>query len=104
MKVTVDDRLPVRKWGTGSIPFHLKKSPNGAWWGPIMEKGAAKFFGRYENMNGGQTAESLYAMTGMPTMTFDNKKSTETYLWNMLSKYDADQYIMTAGCVDNKDG
>jgi hypothetical protein len=95
-KVTIDDRLPVKD----GLTVNLKKSPNGAWWGPIMEKGAAKFYGRYENMDGGFTSESLYAMTGMPTVDWTHSKTTETELWNILDGYDKKHYIMTAGCVD----
>jgi hypothetical protein len=65
-----------------------------------MEKGAAKFYGRYENMDGGFTSESLYAMTGMPTVDWTHSKTTETELWNILDGYDKKHYIMTAGCVD----
>lgn len=53
LKVTIDDKLPVKKWGSGFAPVNSRKSPNGAWWGPIIEKAAGKFYGRFENMNGG---------------------------------------------------
>ena len=86
--VAIDDRLPVMEWGDSYLPMNLRKSPNGAWWGPILEKGAAKFYGRYENMDGGQQAESLYALTGMPTHSVVNNKLEEDELWNLLSDYD----------------
>jgi hypothetical protein len=76
--------------------MNLKKSPNGAWWGPILEKGAAKFYGRYENMNGGLPSESLYALTGMPTVEFDTKTTSESLIWEYLSAADKRKYVMTA--------
>jgi hypothetical protein len=89
VRVTVDDSLPVKQWGRSAfLPMNLRKSPNGAWWGPILEKGAAKFYGRYENMNGGLPAESLYALTGMPTVSFRNIRTSESDIWGYLSDAD----------------
>lgn len=72
-RVTIDDLLPVRKWGSGFTLINASRSENGAWWGPIIEKGAAKFFGRYESLNGGLAGESFYALTGMPTHRYVNR-------------------------------
>lgn len=96
-KVTIDDRLPVKDSYGDYYPVNLRRSPNKAWWGPIMEKAAAKFFGRYENMNGGQEVESLYALTGMPTMNFKLTSKTEDDLWNTLNEYNNRNYVMCTG-------
>ena len=64
----VDDKL---------TPVNANRSPYGAWWVPILEKAAAKFFGTYENINGGRRSESLYLMTGMPTIRYTLKRFTE---------------------------
>lgn len=53
---------------------NTKESPNKAWWGPILEKAAAKFYVDYSNMDGGSTAESLYMLTGAPIMDYDVTK------------------------------
>ena len=103
-KVTIDDRLPVMISGDDVKPINIRKSPNGAWWGPILEKGAAKFFSRYENMNGGVPTESLYALTGMPTLTVTNKNVGEEELWKILSDFDQRNYVMTASVKDEGDG
>lgn len=103
-KVTFDDRLPVMEWGSDYKPINLRKSPNDAWWGPILEKGAAKFFGRYENMDGGLESESLYHLTGMPTRTIKNSDLSESELWAILKDYDQRNYVMTTSVVDNGDG
>lgn len=101
--VTVDDTIPVQKsWGGKNRTINLAKSPNGAWWGPIMEKAAAKFYGRYENMNGGLPAESLYALTGMPTLSITNKDTKSTKLWTILSEADQMKYVMTASILQPK--
>jgi hypothetical protein len=45
--VVVDDALAVRN---GRSPILTRKSHNGAWWSPIMEKAAGKYYGTFENM------------------------------------------------------
>ena len=73
VKVVIDDRLPVidgRKYSdTYTSPARLwstKKSANGAYWVPLIEKAAAKFWSNYGGMNGGNTIEAFYLLTGMP--------------------------------------
>jgi hypothetical protein len=53
VKEVVDDRLPVRTWGTGFLPVNSKKSPYGAWWLPILEKAYAKLHSNYANLQSG---------------------------------------------------
>ena len=98
-KVTIDDRLPVMQWGKSLLPINIRKSPNGAWWGPIMEKAAAKFYGRYENMDAGFQVESLYALTGMPTFQLNHDKTTDSHLWSLISNFDRNDYIMTTSVI-----
>jgi len=62
IKVVIDDRLPVR-W---SRPKFAKQSANGAWWLPLLEKAAAKYWGTYEKMNGGNEGEAWFQLTGYP--------------------------------------
>jgi len=56
-KVVVDDRLPflmeydeMEEEGPGLLG--AGQSANGAWWLPILEKAAAKFWGTYEHLSG----------------------------------------------------
>lgn len=69
INVTIDDRIPGRAYGSRFYPSYTRKSPNGAWWGPILEKASAKFFANYSNMSGGWMSESIQALTGVPTRT-----------------------------------
>jgi hypothetical protein len=39
-------------------------------------------------MDGGQEIESLYALTGMPTMKVDTAGTSADDLWNLLSSSD----------------
>ena len=48
VSVVVDDILPY-VWE--STPVNANRSPNKAWWVPIAEKAAAKYYGTYENMD-----------------------------------------------------
>jgi hypothetical protein len=67
MKVVVDDRLLLTNRGKVAM---ANKSVNGAWWVPIMEKAAAKYYGNYENIDGGMAELAVYALTGMPSLDF----------------------------------
>ena len=49
--VTVDDNFQTLWDGTSLL--HGAKSDNGAWWMPILEKGASKFFVNYDNLYAG---------------------------------------------------
>lgn len=57
--VTIDDRLPGNMYSNRFYNAYTRKSPNGAWWGPILEKASAKFFGNFMNMSGGWMTESI---------------------------------------------
>jgi len=74
MKIVVDDRLPVYPNPTKRyVPqmFMAKKSPNGAWWGPILEKAYCKMNIACTYTNSGTPLESFRELTGMPTEMFD---------------------------------
>ena len=76
-RVTIDDKIPGRQYGTTFYNSYTRKSPNGAWWGPILEKASAKFYGTYNNMSGGWMTESLSALTGVPVNNFMHARYTE---------------------------
>jgi len=99
--IVIDDTLAVRPWGSSWSPVHTKKSPAGAWWSPILEKAAAKFYGTYENMHGGWMVESLYALTGMPTVEHRPSQLSESELWNILQDFETNNHIMTAAVMGN---
>ena len=58
--VTVDDYLPFRNddyWGTKLV--YARISPDNALWMPILEKAAAKLFGSYEILVGGNMGPAI---------------------------------------------
>ena len=102
-KVVIDDRLPYEDgvdygsyYTLGQLSF-TKKSSNGAYWVPLIEKAAAKFYGSFSNMSGGNTAESLYMLTGMPTRSIYSVETTGDKLWDTVHDANARQWIMAAG-------
>lgn len=102
VRFALDDKLPVRKrsfYGTDHYSMvNSKRSPNNAWWGPLLEKASAKYFGTYDLMYGGVTTEALYAFTGMPSMYFmKNGGWNASKYWKYISKWDKLGYIMTSG-------
>lgn len=64
------------------------RSPNEAWWVPLAEKAAAKFWVNYDNMHGGNEVEAMNAMTGMPVMKFKTSSYNEDQWWNLVKDFD----------------
>ena len=93
VKVTIDDSLPSRS-SRGFSPVALRQGRNGGWWGPLLEKAAAKYYGTYENMSGGMMDEAFYALTGSPSITVQN--SRERDLWGKLQKWEKNHYMMSS--------
>ena len=59
----MDDKLPVNR--RGSLPL-ARRSVNGAFWVPILEKAMAKFNVNYVQLNGGNEYLAWRQLTGMP--------------------------------------
>jgi hypothetical protein len=101
-KVVIDDRLPYKPrqdldggWYVPGGLINTKKSSNGAYWVPLIEKAAAKYYTNYERMEGGNMAESLYMLTGMPTKSFSNSKYNNDDLWQLIKDMDEQDWVMT---------
>jgi hypothetical protein len=60
-----------------------------------MEKAAGKYYGTFEQMDGGWMDESIYAITGVPSMQFRHEQVSAGDAWNMFVKFDQKKYIMT---------
>ena len=58
--------LPV---AAGGSPAMARQSSDGSLWLPLLEKAFAKLYVTYSNLAGGNTAEALRVMTGMPVAT-----------------------------------
>lgn len=92
--LAIDDRIPVQRYfGT---PFMTRRSPNGAWWGTIIEKVAAKYWGNYTNMHGGNVWEAFYMLTGMPAIAVGTTKVTADEMWSRMVAADKAKYPMSA--------
>jgi hypothetical protein len=39
-----------------------------------MEKAAAKYYGTYENLDGGSADQAFYALTGMPSVRINHSE------------------------------
>lgn len=97
-RVHIDDRLPMG----GRNPAFAKKSPNGAWWGPLLEKGGAKYWGHYQRMSGGWMSEAFNMLVNQPTGGFNAKNMSPSAIWEKVVKMDKSHQIMSAACF--KDG
>lgn len=105
VRVTIDDKIPatINSTGTALSPRFTKKSANGSWWVPILEKAAGKYYGFYWNMNGGWMSEALYIFTGMPNTEFNSASLTTDQIFARLTEWDQKNYIMT-GAVNCETG
>ena len=102
-RVTIDDKLPGKTAYNKFYTVYTRKSPNGAWWGPLLEKASAKYYGVFNNMIGGMMTESIYAFTGVPTVSITHVALSEASLWNKISIWEKKQYIMTGAVLGRGD-
>lgn len=93
--ITVDDRLPF----TGSQPFFAKKSKDGAWWMPILEKAYAKINTNYEMIGFGWMSEAARILTGAPSYRFSSRSYTPAALFKIVKDADRNKYVMTAASM-----
>jgi len=74
VNVIVDDRMPVYDYSFAAgysvnYPWlNDSQSKAGAYWLTILEKAMAKLNVNYTGINGGEVAQAMRYMTGMPTM------------------------------------
>ena len=81
-----------------SPAFTKQGRPGGAWWGPLLEKGGAKYWGHYQRMSGGWMSAAFDMLTGMPTTSFSNKRLTVDQIWTKIVEMDKKHMVMSAGC------
>jgi len=93
-KVVVDDRLPT----INNNPQMARQSANGAWWLPILEKAAAKYWGTYERMHGGNGGEAYQQLTGYPQISRNNfRDKTEAEILEIVKTADDSHNVMWGG-------
>lgn len=64
--IVFDDQLP-KDANYNYIPF-VGGGTDKSTWGPLLEKGLAKFMGNYASLIGGDSAEGLAYLTGGPSL------------------------------------
>lgn len=108
IKVTVDDRIPVRWYGRYySKPFLFLNngvSPEDAWWLVILEKAMAKLNVNYANMAGGFPEQALKTMSGYPALMYRSTSlanMSDDELFNLIAAADKKNYPMVAGSGRN---
>ena len=99
----IDDRLPYKPkqnldggWYVPGGLVNTKKSPNGAYWGPLIEKAGAKYYGNYERAEGGMGVEAFSMLTGMPTKMVSTSDHSNDDLWALIKDMDTKEWMMTA--------
>jgi len=89
----IDDKLPMGY----SSPKYTKMGPNGAWWGPLLEKAAAKYYGHYQRMSGGWMPDAWDMLTAQPSSSLSTNLSVDQ-LWASLLKWEEAKMVMSTGC------
>lgn len=109
--VVIDDRLPInegmdKRYTNYGIkkPVSTKKSENGAWWQPILEKGYSKFNLNYSQIVGGSPGIAFRELTGMPVTTFNVHEVSKDEVFAKIKEGDEKDWAMAVGChkeIDN---
>lgn len=100
MRVVVDDRFPVSPNPSGRYidqMFNAKKSPNNAWWGPILEKAWCKMNIACTYTSSGSALESFRALNGYPTEQFRVRDQTDAEFFKIVREAMADEWMIIAG-------
>lgn len=96
--INIDDRLPVRSWGTGWRTWATGRSSHEAWWMPLLEKAYAKLDQNYDRIIAGNGMEGLRTLTGMPVTDIRNKDHHRDFLEPIHKYWAAKNFPMTSGC------
>lgn len=70
--IVLDDFIPINK--EFEITEYAQVGKDGALWGPLFEKSAAKYLGMYEAINAGGGAHGIEIMTGSPSFSLNHEK------------------------------
>ena len=97
----VDDFLPLKQNGDTLFNGFGK---DGSFWGAVVEKAMAKWWGNYEHTVGGYMDQAVSALNGSPAEWINNNNADQ--VWNFIRSADEDNDIITAGspgCGPNGD-
>jgi calpain-15 len=64
--IQVDDKLPLRKWGSGKNTRYAGVGADNSLWSPLMEKAFAKFHGNYARTVAGDPVAGVSTLNGSP--------------------------------------
>jgi len=90
--IVMDDLFPAlgKTWP-------LTHSRDNEIWVMLLEKAWAKVHGGYSIISGGDSRESLSALTGAPTTLLRHNERTKEDLWNLVINATKKKYIMSTG-------
>lgn len=103
--VKVNDEISVRASFRPyrTEPVLTKRSDNGAWWMPVLEKAMGKLAGGYQRISGGTTAEGFQYLTGEATESYNTKDLREDQIWTKITAAEATGRLMVAGTPGGDD-
>ncbi len=93
VQVVIDDYFPVN---ANKKPA-FAGSKNLELWVMLLEKAWAKVHGAFAIVEGGDSRESLAAITGAPVEYYKHKETPAEQLWEMLKTFDKYNYVMCTG-------
>ncbi len=79
--VTIDDFLPFI---SSTTLFGTRRSSDGDFWMPLLEKAFAKLNGNYEAIGAGWQSESFKILNGAPSRIYMSSSVTPTSAWNII--------------------
>jgi calpain-15 len=77
---------------------NARAASDGAQWLVLLEKAFAKLYINYANLAGGQPAEALRAMTGMPVAMYNTGNLSDAKLFTSIQEAEQKGYVMLATC------
>jgi len=100
VEICVDDYFPVDRNNRPAFAA----SKGGEMWVMLIEKAWAKLHGNFINIEGGDTRESLAALTGAPVEYYKFKDLKPEKLWEMLYNFDKHNFCMCTGSATDIKG
>ena len=111
-EIELDDYFPALSYGQNPImcrmPIHIDNKIKEIW-PMLVEKGMAKLYGGYDELNGGTVDTAFMDLTGGASVKFDMADDTtqrmiaDNSLWFMLEKFASKGYLMGCGSPEGED-
>ena len=94
--IIVDDYMPTRTWGRGDNTLLGHRGDDGSFWGALIEKAFAKYWGNYKHTSGGLPHYALRTMTGAPWVNMNSSEGVDK-LWDLIVSHDGQDSIINTG-------